>query len=264
MIVEFAGLPGAGKTALHRRAIERLRAFDVSVWPARSVEDIHGSAAHDTLDSHLADPTLKGHSLLWSKLRKVTSLAQTIVQFRRLIGIAIWHLIKRHRTPRDKLRSLQRLRMILENQRRVRAQTVAEQIVLLDESVVHNVLNIFVDGISDIDLKAVRCYIHAIPRPHVLIYVKVDPVIAQQRCATRVRGLPKNMQAFTLERAHKAMTDSQEVLNMLVEEFQASKGTSTQVVSIDANDLARTNSEFDAHVIPYLVSMSKDLGPVTK
>ena len=252
MIVEFVGLPGSGKTTLHQRAVDRLEAFGEPYWTSGTLGESKGYVSSWS-PRFFPRGIVNALRKVSAKSRRVLSMTEAMLKSHRLVGLAVWYLLMSRRSVHDKVFAARLFFVALGNYWRVRTHTLADQIVLFDEGVVHRAFTVFVDGRREIDLAAIRRYAHMIPLPDVLVYLKVSPDVALERTHARPRGLSRRFQGLSPGQECGVMADSAHMLDVLVDGIQDLVRSTVTIIVIDTNDLRRANAEFDAHAIPLLV-----------
>ena len=168
MIVEFVGLMGAGKTTLHRRAVQRLEVLGRSFWTSGTIDEACS------------------RRIPLARARRLAFRARASWASRRLFSITLRQLLKSGRPYRDSLKGLRWFLTDLGNHRTARSAMPDNHIVLFDEGLVQRVFNIFIHGRGDIDVAGLKDYVRALPLPDVLVYLVVDSEVAFRRTQSTV------------------------------------------------------------------------------
>jgi len=249
MIVEFVGLPGSGKSTLRNRTADILESMGIPFRLPGAFIESHG---------HMRDVTSNpfGAAVFRAckNLRKAGILIEVGITSPRLVSFTLRLLISDRRALYDSLLRLRLFLTSLTNRRFAQKGVFAQQLILFDEGVVQRAFTIFADGNRETDPKQVRYYARKIPLPDLLVYLKVDPTVMVDRIRLRPRGLSRRFRRMDEDRIASTMNEAQHMLDNLVEEIRNTAGSGVSVVCVNANNLERAAVEFEAKVIPLLVS----------
>lgn len=162
MIVEFAGLPGSGKSTLHRELGAALTAEAIP-WGLPS-------------------------ALPSSRLRQV----RTAIRCGRVLISAALLLARSERTVRERLAALRWVAATLDRQRSARAQP--STVWIFDEGIAQRVFLLFVDRTGAADHERASRFLRMVTPPDVVAVVRVPPAVALERLERRSPGLTARFQ----------------------------------------------------------------------
>lgn len=190
MILEFAGIPGSGKSTHAARLIDVLCAGG---YPARS-----GTAA-----SYGDRPGGQVRRIVRA-YRKGTQLWT----YRGLWVVSLSALAASNRPVRDRILTLRRLAKDLDGHRDAAARP---EISVFDEGIVQRAFSLFVDG-SAAPERLVRSFVSTAPAPDLLILMSVEPAAAVLRLRGRERGLSPRISRLKPSHQLTALHDADELL----------------------------------------------------
>ncbi|HEX5532270.1 MAG TPA: hypothetical protein VFX33_00850 [Actinomycetales bacterium] len=198
MIVEFAGLPGAGKTTLR----EQLR----SEAAARN---------EPVLAGHLLGASLSGRGRFAG--RATARVAGLVAEPR----VAAWGaavLADRGRPWPERLFAVRLLAVTLDNHRWLRGQN-PDTLVLVDEGFAQRAMLLLSGAGGGANLDRAQRYATAVPVPRVVVHVRIDPSDSVRRTAARDRGLPARFARLSGDMLLASLADAARVLDVVVSEL---------------------------------------------
>ena len=244
MIIEFVGLMGAGKTTLHHKTVQSLTSRGCTVWTPRMLGQLCGNACF------WMPPPLR-HDL--ARLTRFWFRVKAAGRSRTLVWLAIRHLMTSGRPLRDKLRGLRWFLTSLGNHWRARRRLPSDQIILIDEGLAQRVFSVFIHGCSEINLEGVRRYARTLPRPDVLVYLKVSAAVATSRTAARTKALPQRFQSLTGVQLNQLFARASVALDIFVEEMRT-VDSGPRILVIEGDDSHLATLEFDRQLEALLSS----------
>jgi shikimate kinase len=167
MIIEFIGLPGAGKTTLRRQLTDILGDGE----PGVRTDADSGRARSGS-----------------GRLRRYASYCVAAWRWRTAIRISAICLASSRRPWREKLFALRLL--VVSLGRYHAAQSRRTPIVMMDEGFIQRCFTVLVDGPEEVSGEMVRRLASAGPHGDMVVHLKIDPEVALRRLSVRQRGLP--------------------------------------------------------------------------
>lgn len=230
-LVEFAGLPGAGKST-------------ASAWALEQFEDA-GAARPSPPEGTLGRAS-------WMLRKLVAVLAEA-----RAFALGVRSVAVDSRSLRHKLFACRALAASLQTKR---LSSPGDGVLVIDEGVVQRAFMLFVDTSGGADVDAACRYVRAAPLPDVLVYLRVHAETAAARQRARreyleklppVVGLPNRI--LTLERARLSatMAEGQRLLDAVVETVRVFR-PAVRIVEVDAEDQASVNGQLLTQLAPLL------------
>ncbi|HEX5510968.1 MAG TPA: hypothetical protein VFX41_04590 [Actinomycetales bacterium] len=198
MIVEFAGLPGAGKTTLREQLRRELVARDVPV-----------------LAAHLLGTTAAAPA---GPLRRAAARGAGLLAQPRVTAWGVAVLADRGRSWRERLFALRLLAVTLDNHRWLRRQD-PQSLVLVDEGFAQRAMLLLAGTGREVDLARAQRYARAVPVPRVVVHVRLDPSESVRRTAGRDRGLPARFARLSGDVLLSRLADAAAVLDVVVSEL---------------------------------------------
>jgi thymidylate kinase len=197
MIIEFAGLPGCGKSTQRDLLIAHLSRQGVS----------------------LATPRAPRAGALPPRLRLHGRRAFIVLAHARLLSFAVRVLLASSRSPRDKLLALKWLVLALDDYAFMRRQP-HDQVYVCDEGIAQRAFTLFTEGTSRADPSSVRRFLSRAPRPDVLIDLEIDPAAAVERLENRRVGLPPRLRSLERETVEERLANARaDILTVARESF---------------------------------------------
>jgi len=236
MVVEFVGVMGAGKTTLHRRAVEKAEALGCPVWTTGAVGTLSGLRSRRLRPSPSALVALRRYAFrIWASWRS-----------RHLVVLAVRHLGSSGRNLSDRVKGLRWFLTDLGNHWTARLRIPSRHVVLFDEGLAQRAVNLFIHGCGAVDLSGVRRYARTIPLPDVLVHVVVDPETARRRAGARGANLSSRFNGLSDDELRGVFNDASRALDALVAEVRYTKRHAVTVLTIDATELNSASQAFDA------------------
>jgi thymidylate kinase len=198
VIVEFAGLPGAGKTTLRERLRSEAAAANVPV-----------------LAGHLLGASLSGRGRIAD--RAAARVAGLVTQPRVTAwGAAV--LADRGRPWRERLFAFRLLAVTLDNHRWLRRQN-PDALVLVDEGFAQRAMLLLSGADGGVNLERAQRYARAVPVPRVVVHVRIDPSESVRRTADRDRGLPARFARLSGDVLLASLADAASLLDVVISEL---------------------------------------------
>lgn len=211
MIVEFAGLPGAGKSTLRDGLAADLRAEGVPVT-AR----------------HVVRPTRAGRV---GAAERAAGRALALASRPRVAAVAGRTFLTSGRPARERLFAARLLAVTLDNDRCLRDH---RGWVLVDEGFVQRGLLLMAGERRPVPDERVRAYATVVPVPDVVVHLRLDPDRVQERLRSRPRGLAPRFARLGEADLRAALADAARVLGLVVHGVEA---RGSRVIGVDAADL---------------------------
>ena len=229
VIVEFVGLPGSGKTTLEGELVSALGESGIRVLspgPARSRRIVRKVSA------------------LWHSRRAVLAATRALSRDSRPIGM--------------RARALRWLAATLERHGEAARQDASGAVLVLAEGMAQRALLAFLDHRLLHVNRQVGAYISDIPKPDVIVHLKIDPIVSVQRQQSRrmVEGKLNEQRVADrfdvspdqlLQAMHSADDLLTHVVNTLATNFDV------EVVCLDTSDFDAAEADLRNRIVPLLV-----------
>ena len=204
LTVELAGLPGAGKSTVHRTLVDELRGRAVGV---RTPWDLYTAPDSEA-------PGRRGRGSGPSRhLNSTTRHLSTIARSQGFLLFVGYRLISRPELRPSALRSLRLLLLALEHHLQAQRYTGPGEMLLLDEGLMQRGLKMLVAEGFRASPELVREYIRRLPvLPRRLVVLDATPDRALERVFRRPQGLPPRFRGLTRQRAHRLFENVEAVL----------------------------------------------------
>lgn len=240
MILEFVGLPGAGKSTLHSKLIARLSELNIPVIDGQSVAG--KSAGHETRKS--------------SKFRRFRHYVVALCIYYGTIWMAFRQLAASRRSLGEKVLAFRWVIVALGRYQMAASLAGDRALVVFDEGIMQRAFTLFQDIGGAGGSEAVRSYVRSAPLPDVVVRVRVNPKIALRRLSQRDRGLSARFAEASPEQLLRIMKDGQQMFDTMLEELRASNRSNITVVTfeVEANDLDAASMELEKQLSPLIKS----------
>ena len=216
MIIEFIGVPGAGKTTLHEKLAQALREAGCRVTLATG----NGEAALGRLGG----------------LRRARYYVAASWRWRKALFMSIRLLLKSTRPWPQKLFAF-RLLVVALGRYQMAGRLEDAGIVLMDEGFLQRCFMVLVDGPTEIKPDVVSRLVTAGPHGHVAIYVKTAPEKALHRLSGRERGLPTRLQRLSKHDLLATFRSSDDLLGRIVQMVSNDTERPVRVIAMESEDL---------------------------
>lgn len=228
MIVEFAGLPGSGKTTLHARAVESL-----------------SQQAHPVAFS---DGGSVGHAL---------HKAAGVAVYRHCFRIGVTTVLRSPRSWQHRVFAIRSLATTLAAHHRQK-QEPSHHVRLLQEGVVQRAFMLFIDPDSEVDEQRLSAYAQAVPLPDMLVFVRITPETATRRHLAKSERPRLDMKQNRLLRTTApallaTFTRGTAVLEQVTEVLQRRSRGRMGVLTVDADDFAAADVQWRSRILPALL-----------
>jgi thymidylate kinase len=239
MIVEFAGLPGSGKSTAADRLLELMAEEGV---PAKRLP----MAPSPKVDKWLPQPVKKA---LLAGGRAATMISHPTMLSALVIGLGA-----SERSRAEKWFAFRHA--VVTAHALERAQNVSRELghFVAPEGICQRAFSVFVDGAGVAQTRTVRRFVEGAPRPDVVIVLQVDPQIAYQRLVSRGYGglsyrfdglgEPELMQRF--EAGGRLLTDAANHLATV-------STPPVRITVLDADDLEAALDRLRSETVPFLL-----------
>jgi len=229
MIVEFVGLPGSGKTTLKAELESALVAAGILVLgpkrgESRRIRQKFGS--------------------LWRSRTAVLAAARALKSDSRPIA--------------QRVRAMRWLATTLELYHEAHRLEMPGAVLILSEGVAQRALLAFLDAQSSHVSSHVGAYVPRIPKPDMIVHLRIDPVVSVQRQQSRrltegERGDQRAADRFHLEpdRLLTAMQLADQLLLRMVDNMATERGV--EVICLDTNDLDAAATGLMDRVVPRII-----------
>lgn len=225
MIIEIAGLPGAGKTTLRDLLADRLSSAGLAV-----------------VTCHLMRPTTPG--LRGAVVRTVGRVA-AVLREPAVTAQAVRVLLADPRPAPERWFAFRLLAVTLDN----RAWLAQRQVcAVVDEGFVQRAMLLFGGGAGPVPRSAVARYARSVPAPSVVVMLHIEPSEAVQRTAARERGLPPRFARRSGDELTASLEHAAAVLAAVASDLRA---RGVRVVDVDAGT-ERWGERLDALVAEIL------------
>jgi thymidylate kinase len=235
MIVEFAGLPGSGKSTA---ADKLLKLMTERAVPARRLP----LAPSPQVDRRLPRPVQEA---LLAGGRTATMISRPTMLTALVSGLRV-----SERSRAEKWFAFRHAAVTAHAFERAGRMSQELPIFIAPEGICQRAFSVFVDGAGVADLQVVRRFVEGAPRPDIVILLQVAPRIAYQRLVSRGYGAlsyrfdglsePELMQRF--EAGHGLLVDA-------ADHLQAA--TAPALLSVlDADDLGSALDRLRSEVVP--------------
>ena len=217
VIIEMAGIPGAGKTSLH-----------IGLLNEMSNVGLIASECNPGLRVQRGGPVAK--ATRW--IPHIT----TMVRYRGALAIALRAIQAGSRPFPERLQALRLLTVTLDRYRSIR-RSRAPGIVLLDEGVVQRCFLIFVEA-DGVYADSLEEFLTQCPSPDGVLFLDVEPEEALRRTQDRKIGLPPRLANLDSSEAVKRLEEGAILLGRASEHLARNRHT----------DICRVGSDMPINV----------------
>ena len=224
LIVEFVGLPGSGKSS------------GVSMLSSSGVPG-HTLFTAARFDEQFAAPASGKKFLRYLTSPRYRERLRVLLRFHRLSSFVIREILKSKRSFSEKLRAFRLFAVCLNRYSLIRKITNENTIVMFEEGMLQRAMTIFVDGLSDVNLRSAQLYLRKIPLPDVLIYLKIKESDAMHHTFQRPRGAIRRFQSLNESQIQKFMSDGALLLEQIEKTFQADPDRNLRLIIVEAASL---------------------------
>jgi thymidylate kinase len=216
MIIEFIGIPGAGKTTLQTTVVDYLNAQGYCAYSVvEAARPLTGRTMVGRAINRLAPPTWR-RPLLWqafyhfSRANRIRFYAQHAELMR-----LVWRFQRqRPLSSQDRLHVLHWFYHQTGVYEFLRHRVGPKDVVIFDEGFIHRVVQLFASENEWPDPAAVTAYIDLIPRPDLVIH----PTAPSEVCERRVyaRGLWERFQVKSADDTARFFISAERAVNLAV------------------------------------------------
>lgn len=213
MFVECTGLVGSGKSTLCSRVVHCLKSADVQ---ALSFDDAITVCLKRWLPTRLASRVLPGtvaEHLVRVAYFRVLDHAYALYFSCQNPRLA-WHALKSQWgqpvSLSERLIALARFFRVAGRYRFLRSRLRADELVMVDEGLVHRAVTLYAGSSKGIDRRAVLSYLRRLPAGISLVVVHVPRDLSLERAIKR--GLPSRLQNRDRQGVAQFMDNSQQIV----------------------------------------------------
>lgn len=236
MIIEFAGLPGSGKSTAAEHVAVAATQRGITVLTPRE----------------LSEPTPQFPFLLGLQHR--LALARSLLTRPRMTAALTLGLVRSTRSWYEKWYSFRHVVVTVTLLRRARRVTGSNTLTVLHEGVCQRVFQAFVDALGVADRRTVQRFLRDVPLPDVIVALKVQPETALARVRSRGHGgLSNRFNDLSDAQLHQRLEDGQQLLLRIVGYLEARHMPKVSTLVLDAQDLPRLLQQLDTDFIPTLL-----------
>jgi thymidylate kinase len=238
VIVEFAGLPGSGKSTAAARLISLAHAHGLDTRTAADLGLVGSSRA----------PT-------WARklLRPATHLL-SILTHPKLSWIILAALSTSKRSRAEKWYAFRHVLVTIRALRAANRDDSASTLTVLHEGLCQRAFLSFVDGEGAADAEATRRFVRSAPKPDVVVVLRVPPDLALTRVAGRGHGaLSYRFEQLSSEELLERLAEGQRLLLDVARQL-ASLQPSARTFVVDARDLTESSDRLERDVLPHLLT----------
>lgn len=236
MIIEFAGLPGSGKSTAAEHLAKAAAKRGITVLTAR----------------HLSEPV--SSFPFWPRLQQRLALARSVITHPRMAVVLTLGLVRSPRSRFEKWYSFRHVIVTVTLLRRARLVTDPNTLTVLHEGMCQRVFQAFVDGRGVADRRTVRQFLRHVPLPDVIVGLKVPPETALARVRSRGHGgLSDRFDDLSDAQLHERLADGQQLLIWTLGYLETRDTPEVGTLMLDAQDLPGLLQQLDSDCIPMLL-----------
>ena len=220
MIIEFTGIPGSGKTSLHKTLKNNLRCKGCCVWTPnqhwqslvveKQANKLHRYLTVSRKAATIVKPAINNIHFILS-VPWIQALSGLSFKYKKLIAKSF--LINLAESEFAKL-------------------TRKEKVVaLMDEGIVHRAYSLFVSLNNEINYKALERYAFMVNLPDLLVYVKLNVKRALQRITAR--GVPLRMTDLSYSQSERMLVKGELLLETLIQFIRQRRSNSCVIMEVD-------------------------------
>lgn len=220
MIIEFTGIPGSGKTNLHKALENNLRRKGCYVWtPSQHWQSLE-----------LQPQTNKSRRFL-SITRKAATLVKPAINNIHFVLSVPWIQALSGLTFKYKKLIARSFLVNLAESEFAKLTRKESVIALMDEGIVHRAYSLFVTLNHEINHKALERYITMVNLPDLLVYVKLNVKRALQRIMAR--GVPSRMTGLSYIQSEHMLVKGEQLLETLIQFIRQRRSNSCVIMEVD-------------------------------
>jgi thymidylate kinase len=238
VIIEFAGLPGSGKSTAAAHLITLAHAYGLDTRTAADLRQVRSSRA----------PT-------WVRklLRPATDLL-SILTHPKLSWTIFAALNSSKRSRAEKLYAFRHVLVTIRALRAANRDNGASTLTVFHEGLCQRAFLSFVDGEGAAGTEATRRFVRSAPKPDVVVVLQVPPDLALTRVAGRGHGaLSYRFEQLSREELLERLAEGQRLLLNVARQL-ASMQPSARTFVVDARDLTESIDRLECDVLPHLLT----------
>jgi hypothetical protein len=236
VIVEFAGLPGSGKSTAAGRLQEAASARGIEV---RTALDLRRDRS---------DPSARVQGLL----PRMASQALAIASHPWAVWAAVAALGRSQRSPAEKWYALRHVFVTFKVLRAARRGNGSDALIVLPEGLCQRGFLTFVDGGGVGSRAGLRRFLADAPQPDVVILLRTPPGVALSRVARRGHGaISYRFDGLSRRALHDRMIEGQQLLTDAAGFLASRRGV--RMIVLDGGDLTSCLLELEGVVLPGLL-----------
>jgi thymidylate kinase len=239
MIVEFAGLPGSGKSTAADKLLELVAEQGV---PARRLPMAPSPQVDKGLPRPVEDALLVG------------GRAATMISHPTMLSALVSGLRVSERSRAEKWFAFRHAVVTAHAFERARTLSRELGILVAPEGICQRAFSVFVDGAGVADSRMVRQFVGGAPRPDVVIVLQVDPHIAYQRLVSRGYGaLSYRFDGLAKPELIQRFEAGRHLLIDAADHLATVTTPPVRIVVLDADDLGAALDRLRSETVPFLL-----------
>lgn len=220
MIIEFTGIPGSGKTTLHKALQNNLRRKEYCVWSPSQHWQFLG----------LQQQFNKSRRSL-TVTRKAATLVKPAINNIHIILSVPWIQVFRGLPFKYKKLIAKSFLFNLAESEFAKLARKEGVVALLDEGIVHRAYSLFVSLNKDINHKALERYALMVNLPDLLVFVKLNVKRALQRIMAR--GTPLRMTGLSYSQSGRMLAQGELLLETLIQLIRQRRSNPCEIMEVD-------------------------------